>query len=169
MMTVVVMHHAALALHMQVSFENNVALNDALDLRACTAIMTGSSTFLSNTANKGAVSLGSGASLDIRGPLCAQGNAGGAAGFLFATDVSRVTFSQPATACINGNTPVDVKAQGADILAISSTDWKDKSYTIIGGVCACDEAFTEGTKTQCDSCPFGWNAATCACKVSCWS
>jgi hypothetical protein len=169
------LHHPALALQLQVSFEDSVTGNGAMELASCTVTMTGLSTFLSNKGTLpfegGGITISGLSTLDIRGPICAQNNQGTAAGFL-SSENSRVTFSQPATARVNGNTPVDIKtllvSPRGVFCGTSPTPWPTGSYIIKGGVCACDADFASGAKTMCDSCPFGWSSANCACKVSCW-
>ena len=159
----------------------------------CAARLTGLVTFQSNTGNvtsDAQGNLGTGAvfvrgvasSLDIDGQLCAEGNAvlgstaAGDAGFLKATYFADVFFGQPQAANVNGNTPNDIVVTSylSPKLACNSSNgpdvkpswWPAGAYNVTGGVCACEEAFFNGTATTCDSCRYGWDTATCACKVS---
>jgi len=151
----------------------------------CTARLIGKSTLIANKAlgtstPGGAVAVYS--QLDIAGPLCAQDNHASApgGGFLTAYRLSVVTFSDPATANVNGNTPRDIvifggvpfgDPPGRILCGSSLTSWVGGTsfvgYTITGQVCACDEAFSNGTTTTCTSCPLGWSTSICACEVSC--
>jgi hypothetical protein len=120
-----------------------------------------------------AAALGLISPLDIKGPLCAQNNTGPLAGFLYAVG-STVTFHQPDTACVNNNTPVDIRADsnGNIICGASSTPWAlNTDYIIQGRVCACNAEFQlpvpPGTSNRtCSSCLTPWDAAACSCKVS---
>jgi hypothetical protein len=112
----------------------------------------------------------------VKGSICAQGNRGSFAGFLFSGADSQVTFHQPDTARINDNTPTDINIDCGNVFCGSSkTSWAPGEYIITGRVCACDDDFQQQpppgtTNRTCNSCLAPWDPATCSCKVSssCW-
>lgn len=171
----------------EVLFQGNTARDTGGALfvsTGCTARLIGKSTLIANKAlgtstPGGAVAVYS--QLDIAGPLCAQDNHASApgGGFLTAYRLSVVTFSDPATANVNGNTPRDIvifggvpfgDPPGRILCGSSLTSWVGGTsfvgYTITGQVCACDEAFSNGTTTTCTSCPLGWSTSICACECT---
>lgn len=117
--------------------------------------------------------------VDVDGPLCAFNNSvdqPGIAGCLLLgrdiQSVAQLRFNQPSTANIANNFPYDIVVADQKNLTCGSNGapWAPGAYTVTGPVCACNEAFVNGTSTTCDSCgDLGWSDGLCACVSGRWT
>lgn len=116
--------------------------------------------------------------MNVGGTLCAQGNAA-PTGALAALDgeVKLNFYDMEASAQTSnqGGTDSDIAMKGSNAETKCTyngatwprTDSGFRDYTVVGDVCACNDAFVSGASTTCGGCgATGWDTNTCSCRVS---